>query len=93
MQLLEKHRAESDYESSRVSADKRQVPWLLTTAERKALPVGVFRKLRQLEREEERMRTQLPGSVAKLLKGCTLKGPKPPRLPLDRSAHCKPIRR
>ena len=53
VQLLNKQRAEDDYASSRVSIDKRQVPWLLSPAERKALPIGALRKLRQLEREEE----------------------------------------
>jgi len=58
VQLLNKQRAEDDYASSRVSIDKRQVPWLLTPEERKALPIGVLRKLRQLEREEESARKQ-----------------------------------
>ena len=73
VQLLNKHRAEEDYASSRVSVDKRQVPWLLSPAERKALPIGVLRKLRQLEREEDRARKQLPGSISKLVKGYELR--------------------
>ena len=73
VQLLNKHRAEEDYASSRVSVDKRQVPWLLSPAERKALPIGVLRKLRQLEREEERARKKLPGSISKLVKGYELR--------------------
>ena len=73
VQLLNKHRAEEDYASSRVSIDKRQVPWLLSPAERKALPIGVLRKLRQLEREEESARKQLPGFISKLVKGYELR--------------------
>ena len=73
VQLLKMVRAESDYTSSRVSMNKRQVPWLLSVAERKALPIGVLRKLRQLEREEERARKQLPGSISKLVKGYELR--------------------
>ena len=73
VQLLNKQRAEDDYASSRISIDKRQVPWLLSPAERKALPIGVLRKLRQLEREEERARKQLPGSISKLVKGYELR--------------------
>ena len=73
VQLLNKQRAEDDYASKRVSIDKRQVPWLLSPAERKALPIGVLRKLRQLEREEERARKQLPGSISKLVKGYELR--------------------
>ena len=73
VQLLNKPRAEDDYASSRVSIDKRQVPWLLTPEERKALPIGVLRKLRQLEREEESARKQLPGFISKLVKGYELR--------------------
>ena len=73
VQLLNKQRAEDDYASSRVSIDKRQVPWLLTPEERKALPIGVLRKLRQLEREEESARKQLPGFISKLVKGYELR--------------------
>ena len=73
VQLLNKQRAEDDYASSRVSVDKRQVPWLLTPEERKALPIGVLRKLRQLEREEESARKQLPGFISKLVKGYELR--------------------
>ena len=73
MQLLNKQRAEDDYASSRVSIDKRQVPWLLSPEERKALPIGVLRKLRQLEREEEGARKQLPGFISKLVKGYELR--------------------
>ena len=73
VQLLNKQRAEDDYASSRVSIDKRQVPWLLTPEERKALPIGVLRKLRQLEREEESARKQLPGFISKLIKGYELR--------------------
>ena len=73
VQLLNKQRAEDDYASSRVSIDKRQVPWLLSPEERKALPIGVLRKLRQLEREEESARKQLPGFISKLVKGYELR--------------------
>ena len=73
VQLLNKQRAEDDYASSRVSIDKRQVPWLLTPEERKALPIGVLRKLRQLEREKESARKQLPGFISKLVKGYELR--------------------
>ena len=73
VQLLNKQRAEDDYASSRVSMDKRQVPWLLSPEERKALPIGVLRKLRQLEREEESARKQLPGFISKLVKGYELR--------------------
>ena len=73
VQLLNKQRAEDYYASSRVSIDKRQVPWLLTPEERKALPIGVLRKLRQLEREEESARKQLPGFISKLVKGYELR--------------------
>ena len=73
VQLLNMQRAEDDYELSRVSIDKRQVPWLLTPEERKALPIGVLRKLRQLEREEESARKQLPGFISKLVKGYELR--------------------
>jgi len=73
VQLLNKQRAEDDYASSRVSIGKRQVPWLLTPEERKALPIGVLRKLRQLEREEESARKQLPGFISKLVKGYELR--------------------
>jgi hypothetical protein len=73
VQLLNTVRAEGDYVSSRVSIDKRQVEWLLSPADRKALPIQVLRKLRQLEREEMRARERLPGSISKLIKGYELR--------------------
>ena len=62
-------RAEGDYASSRVSTDRRQVAWLLSAAERKALPIDVLRRLRRLEWEENLARKQLPGSISKLVNG------------------------
>ena len=73
VQLLNTVRAEGDYVSSRVSIDKRQVEWLISPADRKALPIQVLRKLRLLEREETRAREQLPGSISKLIKGYELR--------------------
>ena len=69
MQPLNTVRAEGDYASSRVSTDSRQVAWLLSTAERKALPVDVLSRLRRLEWEENLARKQLPGSISKLVNG------------------------
>ena len=37
------------------------------------MPIATLRKLRQLEYEEAKERKQLPGSVAKLLKGYELR--------------------
>ena len=73
VQLLDKVRAEGDYKAARVSSGSRQVPWVISKKERAELPVGTLRKLRQLEREEERGRQGLPGSVSKLLKGYELR--------------------
>ena len=73
VQLLDKVRAEGDYKAARVSSGSRQVPWVISKKERAELPVGTLRKLRQLEREEERGRRSLPGSVSKLLKGYELR--------------------
>ena len=69
VQLLNTEQAEGDYASSRVSTDRRQVAWLLSAAERKALPVDVLSRLRRLEWEENLARKQLPGSISKLING------------------------
>ena len=45
MQLLNTVKAEADYASSRASMDRRQVKWLLSAAQRKALPAGVLHRL------------------------------------------------
>jgi len=73
IQLLEEVRAKRDYASSHVSTDMRQVPWLISKAERAKLPMDIRRQLRQLEREELKERKLLPGSVTKLLKGYELR--------------------
>ena len=73
IQLLEEVRAKRDYASSHVSTNTRQVPWLISKAERARLPMGVRRQLRRLEREELQERKLLPGSVAKLLEGYELR--------------------
>ena len=52
VQLLNTVQAEGDYASSRVSTDGRQVAWLLSAAEREALPIDVLSRLRRLEWEE-----------------------------------------
>ena len=80
IQLLTEVRVQKDYEASRVSVDSRQVPWLLSKAERAKLPLPTRRKLRNLEREEIIERKKLPASVTKLLKGYEV------RTPLDRFA-------
>jgi len=73
VQLLEEVRAERDYSAARVSSYTRQVPWLVSKAERKALPMAVRRRLRKLEREDIKERKLLPPSVAKLIKGYELR--------------------
>ena len=73
VQLLNKEEAERNYQSSRTSAENRQMPWLPTEKERKALSTGARRKLAQLERVDERARKELPGSISKLLKGYELR--------------------
>ena len=69
VQLLNTEQAEGDYVSSRASTGRRQVAWLLSAAERKALPVNVLSRLRRLEWEEYLARKQLPGSISKLVNG------------------------
>ena len=69
VQLLNTVQAEGDYASSRVSSDGRQVAWLLSAAEREALPIDVLSRLRRLEWEENLERKQLPGSISKLING------------------------
>ena len=73
VQLLNTVKAEADYASSRASMDRRQVKWLLSAAQRKALPAGVLHRLQRLEREEHLARQRLPGSISKLVKGYELR--------------------
>ena len=48
VKLLEKVRAQRDYEAASVSQDTRQVPWILSQDELARLPVDVRHQLRQL---------------------------------------------
>ena len=73
IQLINNARASGDYESGRISEDKRQVPWVISEEERSALSVDVLKELRGLEHEDFAERAALPSSVSKLLKGYELR--------------------
>ena len=73
IQLINNARASSDYQSGRISEDKRQVPWLISEEERARLSVDVLKDLRELEHEDVTERAALPSSISKLLKGYELR--------------------
>ena len=73
IQLINNARASGDYQSGRISEDKRQVPWLISAEERTRLSVDVLKDLRELEHEDVTERAALPSSISKLLKGYELR--------------------
>ena len=75
VQLINKARASSDYQSGRASRDERQVPWLISEEERSRLSDDMLKELRELEHEDASERAALPSYISKLLKGYELRVP------------------